>query len=116
MPATQTSHTYKFRAQLWIYRGSGTPSSNAGAMRGSWYFITLPKKTSGIIKGLTASTRRGWGSVRVTVTIGQTTWRTSIFPDAKAGAYLLPVKAAVREKEGIEDGDRIAVEVRTSPT
>jgi hypothetical protein len=41
------------------------------------------------------------GSLPVEVTIGTTTWKTSIFPDTKTKAYVLPIKAEVRKKEGI---------------
>jgi hypothetical protein len=53
--------------------------------------------------------KRGWGSLPVEVTVGKTTWRTSIFPDKKAGAYLFPLKASVRKKEGISEGDMITL-------
>ncbi|MCY7364762.1 MAG: DUF1905 domain-containing protein [Frankiaceae bacterium] len=43
------------------------------------------------------------------VTVGGTTWSTSIFPDTKRGAYLLPVKKDVRRREGLEVGDRLSV-------
>ena len=52
--------------------------------------------------------KRGWGSLPVTVTIGKTSWKTSIFPDAKAGAYLLPLKADVRKKEKILASDTVS--------
>jgi hypothetical protein len=70
-----------------------------------WHFVTLPKKESDEIKKNFGAKKRGWGSLRVTATIGKTTWKTSIFPDKKAGAYLLPLKAEVRKKEGIGEGD-----------
>ena len=47
--------------------------------------------------------------MRVNATIGATTWETSIFPDTKSGSYLLPVKAEVRRREGVEDGDAVTV-------
>ena len=50
-----------------------------------------------------------WGSVRVTARIGKSRWQTSLFPDSKAGAYLLPVKKSVREAENMRDGSRAAV-------
>jgi hypothetical protein len=50
----------------------------------------------------------------VSAAIGNTTWKTSIFPDSKAGAYLLPVKAEVRKKEKIEAGSSVLVSVRVS--
>ena len=49
--------------------------------------------------------RRGWGSVRVLVTLGSSTWNTSIFPDKRSGTYILPLKASVRRTEGVFDGD-----------
>lgn len=53
----------------------------------------------------------GFGSVRVEVTIGSTTWRTSLFPDSKLGSYVLPVKKAVRTAEGLDVGDTTAIEL-----
>lgn len=41
------------------------------------------------------------------VTIGSSRWRTSIFPDAGRGVYVLPLKRSVREREGISDGDAV---------
>lgn len=82
--------SYKLKAQVWLYPGMA-----------AWHFLTLPKKESDQIKALNGP-RRGWGSVRVKVTLGKTTWKTSIFPDKKAGAYLLPLRAEVRKKEKIQ--------------
>ncbi len=89
---------YRFDAELWRYQGDA-----------AWYFVTLPHDISDEIAELTEPDRRGFGSVRVTVTIGRTTWQTSLFPDTKAGAYVLPIKRAVRVAESIDDGDPIAV-------
>ncbi|WP_353848675.1 DUF1905 domain-containing protein [Cellulomonas sp.] len=44
------------------------------------------------------------------MTIGTTTWRTSIFPGAET--YVLPLKAAVRRKESIEAGDVARIRLR----
>jgi hypothetical protein len=60
------------------------------------------------IADITAGTRRGFGSVRVTVTVGAASWQTSIFPD-KSGAYQLPVRRAVRLSERLEAGDDVRV-------
>lgn len=64
-----------------------------------WYFVALPAELSDDIRE-TQSFRRGFGGVRVEVTIGSSTWRTSIFPQA-GGVYVLPLKRVVREREGI---------------
>lgn len=76
-----------------------------------WYFINVDKKQSAEITKLYAEKRKGFGSIRVLVTLGECSWNTSIFPDAKSGVYLLPLKAAVRKKEGITGGDRVTCTV-----
>jgi Domain of unknown function (DUF1905) len=43
--------------------------------------------------------------------VGATSWRTSIFPDSKTGAYLLPVKKAVRVAEHLEAGDQVQAQL-----
>ncbi|MFA6299263.1 MAG: DUF1905 domain-containing protein, partial [Nocardioides sp.] len=68
-----------------------------------WVFVTLPADIGDEVREL-AGPPRGFGSVRVEVTVGSTTWRTSVFPD-KARRYVLPVKKAVRRAESLEVGD-----------
>ncbi len=55
--------------------------------------------------------RRGFGSMRVEAAINGVAWRTSIFPQ-KSGAYILPIKAAVRAQTGIAAGDEVSVTLR----
>lgn len=80
-------------------------------MAGAWHFVTVPKKESADIKAR-VPLRRGWGAVPVEVTIGATTWHTSIFPDSKVGAYILPLKASVRKKERASKGDTVVIKLR----
>ena len=54
--------------------------------------------------------RRGWGAIKVRVTIGKTTWETSIFPDGNPVKYFLPVKKEVRTKEHLEAGKSVEVQ------
>ena len=61
---------------------------------------------------MTAGIRVGFGSVRVAVTVGTTSWRTSIFPDSKTRTYLLPVKKEVRDAEKLETVDNVRVRVQ----
>jgi len=89
---------YKVRAKVWLYPGMA-----------GWHFVTLPKKQSDLMKEMFGVMKRGWGSLPVVVTIGKTSWKTSIFPDKKAGAYLLPLKAEVRKIENISAGDTISL-------
>ena len=95
--------------KIWLYQG-----------KGAWYFITLPIEASEQIKFFTAPEntgrrRRGWGSVRVTATIGITTWQTSIFPSKSSGTYILPVKVEIRKKNNIINGDdvELSLEIKT---
>jgi len=48
--------------------------------------------------------------VRVVATIGDITWRTSVFPQ-KSGGYILPIKTDVRRRSGISAGDKVTVAI-----
>ena len=84
---------YAFRAEVWEHDGPG-----------SWHFLSLPPAEADEIEETYGPQAGGFGSIRVEVTIGTTTWRTSIFPDTKRQTYVLPVKKAVRAAEGLADG------------
>lgn len=73
-----------------------------------WYFAAVPDEVSADIREIPRMPR-GFGAVRVTATIGATTWTTSIFPDAGRGVYVLPLKQAVRRAEGIGADGTVAV-------
>jgi hypothetical protein len=90
--------TFEFTADLWRYTGEA-----------AWYFVTLPHDIADDIDEITRDARRGFGSVRVEVTVGATTWNTSIFPDTKSESFVLPVKKAVRVAEDLGDGLPVAV-------
>jgi hypothetical protein len=57
------------------------------------------------------SGKRGFGSARVTVTIGETVWQTSIFPEKQSGGWFLPVKKAVRDAEELDEGALVRAEI-----
>lgn len=90
--------SYRFDARLWRYQG-----------KAAWYFLTLPHDVADEIDESTAADRRGFGSVKVEVRVGSSTWSTSIFPDSKLASFVLPVKRAIRTAESIDDGDRVTV-------
>ena len=52
--------------------------------------------------------RRGFGSVKVTVTLGKSRWQTSLFPQ-KTGGWFLPIKKPVRLAESLAKGDTVEV-------
>ena len=92
--------TFEFKSKLWIYEG-----------KAAWYFVSVPKKISKEIEFFAnMGKRRGWGAVKVDVTIGKTTWTTSIFP-SDDDCYILPVKSAVRKAESLKEDKQIPIKM-----
>ena len=77
---------------------------------GTWHFFAIPEEQSGEIRAHCFAAMRGFKSARVEATIGEVSWRTSVFP-MKSGGYFLPVKADVRRKAGIAAGDAVTVKL-----
>ncbi|MEQ1488559.1 MAG: DUF1905 domain-containing protein [Methylotenera sp.] len=97
--------SFTFTGECWLWQTTAT----------AWHFITLPEDKSEEIKFFNENLHgktRGWGAVRVQVTVGKTIWETSIFPYAKSKAYILPIKAEVRKKEKILAGDVVEVTLK----
>ena len=97
--------SFTFSSPCWLWQSSAT----------AWHFITLPQDKSEEIKYFNENMhekRRGWGAVRVLVTVGETSWQTSIFPSSELKAYILPVKADVRKKEKILVGNDVKVSLK----
>jgi hypothetical protein len=93
---------FVFDAELWLWDARRVDS---------WVFVSLPKDVSQEIRELTDGPRRGFGAVRVRVTIGNSTWSTSVFPDSGTGQYVLPIKRAVRKAQDLDVGDVASVTV-----
>ena len=93
-----TGREHRFTAELWEHDGPG-----------SWHFVSLPEDDADEIDAVHGGRARGFGSQRVEVTVGATTWRTSVFPDTKRGTYVLPMKKAVRTAEGLAAGAHVEV-------
>jgi Domain of unknown function (DUF1905) len=92
--------TYRFSAPLWRWKGESP-----------WHFVTLPFDQADEIDERTAHVQRGFGSVKVRVTVGSSTWSTSLFPATAEESYILPVKAAVRKAEGLVEGGMVDVTI-----
>lgn len=95
--------TYTFSSKVWLYPG-----------KAAWHFISVPKEETADIHYHFEHVKLGWGSLKVTVTIGKTTWETSIFPDKKTQTFLLPLKKEVRAAEVLEAGDTPTVMLNIS--
>jgi hypothetical protein len=91
----------EFTAELWRAAGDA-----------AWVFARLPEDVSAEFRDLLRPPA-GFGSVRVTVTLGGSRWSTSVFPEGSTG-YVLPVRKAVRTAEGVDAGDVVRIGIETA--
>ena len=86
----------RFDAELWESRPTQV----------TWVFVTLPIEAADELRFMTRSLPTvGFGTIKVRVTLGRDQWLTSVFPDKSSGSYLLPIKAKVRNNQGLVVGD-----------
>lgn len=86
----------EFTAQVFYWKGPAP-----------FFFATVPESESAAIKAISASVTYGWGVIPVVVKIGETEYKTSLFP--KNGKYLVPIKKDVRDAEGIEVEQQVRI-------
>ena len=101
------TETFATTATLWLWTTDKAPAS--------WHFLTIEGEVADDIRLaalMTYGKRRGFGSVKVTATIRETSWSTSLFPHKESGGWILPVKASVRKAQGLIAGDEVAVVLR----
>ncbi len=77
-----------------------------------FYFVAVPDELSEMIRALSSMVTYGWGVIPVRVRIGDSDFRTSLFP--KDRRYLVPLKDAIRKAEGIAEGDDVAIRLSIS--
>lgn len=97
---TPEAFGYSFKGKIWVFNGP-TP----------WYFVTLPKKIAAEIRLFHGGLQKNFGTIRVTASVGKTTWKTSVFRDTKSDSYVLPLKAEIRKKENLTAGKMLQVSV-----
>lgn len=93
---------FEISGTVWQWRTASKPNS-------AWYFLTIEGQAAAEIRFAAMGRSGGFGSIRVTATIGATRWQTSLFPHSESGGFLLPLKAAVRKAEGIVPDGRYEV-------
>lgn len=93
------AETFKFQGRLFLTKAEA-----------AWVFVAVPGDESDEISDR-APRGPGFGSVRVAASIGSSRWKTSLFPSKEHGAYVLPVKRSVREKEQVGAGDTVDVTI-----
>ncbi|BAN00960.1 DUF1905 domain-containing protein [Ilumatobacter coccineus] len=94
------SAVYSFDSELWEWTS-----------KTSWFFLDVPESDADDIEERFGRSAAGFGSVRVEVTIGSSTWQTSIFPSKEKETYVLPVKKAIRTAEQLVAGSVARVEL-----
>ena len=93
---------FSFTSEVWLWQ----------AKKGAWHFVTLPVEMSEDIKAFTKHLARGFRSVKVEAKIGETKWKTSIFPSKEHDTFLLPIKKSVRDAEDFGVGSAVTVDLR----
>jgi hypothetical protein len=86
----------EFNSTIWYWRGPAP-----------WYFVTVPAKQCHDLNAIVGTVTYGWGMIPATIRIGNTEWKTSLFP--KDGSYIVPIKAIARKAEHLEEGDTVSV-------
>ena len=99
------TETITHTGPLWRWT---TPSAPA-----VWFFVTIDGAAGEALSGTAVMRKleggaRGFGSLKVAACIGESAFKTSVFP-SKALGWLLPVKASVRKAEGLDEGDAVTV-------
>jgi hypothetical protein len=95
---------FEFTGELWLYPGEA-----------GWFFVTLPLEIADAIDDEVGE-RAGFGSIPVEVTVGNSTWATSLFPDKTSASFLLPVKKAIRDREHLDVGTVTGFRLRYDST
>lgn len=95
--------SFEVKGKVWRY------ANPDGSQTGGWFFVYVPEALSRRIKDAARNKKKvGFHFVKVKATIGTTSWNTTLFP-TKDGPYLIAIKADVRHKEGITEGDALKI-------
>ncbi len=86
----------EFDGEIWFWKGPAP-----------WYFVTVPAEQCHDLSALSGAVSYGWGMIPASVRIGNTEWKTSLYP--KDGRYIVPIKASVRDAEDLDEGDQVTV-------
>lgn len=73
-------------------------------------FVPVPEDRSAEIKAISSTITYGWGCIPAVARIGDTEYKTSLFP--RKGIYLVPVKVAVQRAENVSIGNTVAVRIQ----
>ena len=86
----------RFSGPIWFWRGPAP-----------FHFVTVPPAEAQMIAEIAPVVTYGWGMIPASVAIGGTTVTTSLWP--KDGGYIVPVKKALQDAEGLVVDDVVEV-------
>lgn len=89
---------FEFEGEVFYWRGPAP-----------YLFIAVPEETSRAIGLISTMVSYGWGVIPVRARIGETEWKTSLFP--KDGRYLVPIRLSVQKAEDLHLNDRVLIQV-----
>jgi hypothetical protein len=92
---------YLIETKVWLWTG-----------KAAWYFVSIGVELSETINQEFSYLKGGWGSIPVELTVGKTTWKTSMFPNSKTKEYIIPIKSAIRKSEKISENDIISIQIQ----
>ncbi|AFZ65750.1 DUF1905 domain-containing protein [Deinococcus peraridilitoris] len=90
--------TLTFSGRLWYWAGPAP-----------WYFISVPPEQCHDLHAASRLVSYGWGMMPVRARIGDTTWKTSLFP--QEDRYIVPIKASIRKAERLQQDDEVTVQL-----
>ena len=89
---------WEFSGEVFIWRGPAP-----------YYFVAVPADESLDIKEMAPELTYGWGVIPARLVLGETEWKTSLFP--REDRYLIPLKVKVRRAEGVDEGDVVSLRI-----
>ena len=89
---------FKIKEKVWVWPGVG-----------GWHFVYVDKELTEELKKKGVKYKYGSGFLAIRAKVDKTSWDTALFPHIKENVYLLSIKASVRKKEQIFEGDLVAV-------
>ena len=85
--------------------------------RGTYHLVTITGEDAEAIamherlSRLEFGSRRGFGSVKVMARIGESSWKTSVFPQNRKAEWVLLVSKKIMRAENLAEGDQVQLEV-----
>jgi hypothetical protein len=74
-----------------------------------FHFVAVPEDVAEDLRELAPLVSYGWGMVPARVSIGASSWDTSLWP--KDGGYVVPVRDRFRRAEGLALDDVVSVRI-----